>query len=180
MSSVTIQLKTSRQFGCLTDLTSGLKDGNRAVLICEHLMQRFQSGVDTGEIQISIASVDPVAAVASVAVTHASLLANDTLKLGRQTFTAVASGATGNQFNIGASATADAVNLAAVINANATTAKYFVASIVVAGTVTITPRLKGAWANLLTTTSSSAGMVVTDFASGTGGFDTAPYTFAKG
>ncbi len=179
MSTVTIQLKTSRQFGNLTHLTNSSRDGNNVAQGCEQLLQRFAAGVDYGELQVSISSADTAAAVASVAITHASLVAADTLKLGRQTLTAVASGATANQFNIGANATADAVALAAAINANTTLSKYFVASTPVAGTVTITARLKGAWGNLLATTSSSAGMVVTDFASGTGGFDSAPVTYSK-
>lgn len=179
MSSLTIQLKTSRQGGNLALLTDGTTDLKRVALGSAQLVNRLAEGIDSGELQVSYSSVDPVAAVASIAITHASLVAADTLKLGRQTLTAVASGATANQFNIGASATADATNLAATINTHPTLSKYFAATTPVAGTVIVTAKLKGAWANLLTTTSSSAGMVVTDFASGTGGFDTAPVTYTK-
>lgn len=180
MSSFTIQLKTSRQGGNLALLTDGTTDLKRVALGASQLVNRLSEGLDSGELQVSYSSVDPAAAVASVAITHASLVANDTLKIGRQTITAKASGAVaGTEFNIGANATADAVNLAAAINANTTLSKYFVASIAVAGTVTVTARLKGAWSNLLYSVSSSAGMVVTDFASGTGGFDSAPASYVK-
>lgn len=180
MSSVTIQLKTSRQFGNLGNLTNSSKDANNVAKVAANLVERWAAGVDSGELQVSISSADTVAAVASVAITHGSLVANDTLKIGRQTITAKASGAVaGTEFNIGANATADATNLAAAINANTTLTKYFVASTPVAGTVTVTARLKGAWANLLFSQSSSVGMVVTDFASGTGGFDSAPVTYVK-
>lgn len=46
--------------------------------------------------------------------------ADETVTINGVTFTAKASGATGNQFNIGASVTAHAANLAAAINASAT------------------------------------------------------------
>lgn len=46
--------------------------------------------------------------------------ANDTVLVNGVTFTAVASGATGNQWNVGADAAGSATNLAAAINASAT------------------------------------------------------------
>lgn len=58
------------------------------------------------------------AAKASGTLTLASVVAGATAQIGFQTFTAVASGATGNQFNVGLSDTATAMNLAAVVNAN--------------------------------------------------------------
>jgi phage tail sheath gpL-like len=59
-------------------------------------------------------------------------------------FTARASGATGNEFNIGANVTASATNLAAAINASSST--KLLNSIVAtsaAGVVTITARIPG-------------------------------------
>lgn len=59
------------------------------------------------------------AASGSVAFSNTSS-ANDTVLVNGVTFTAVASGATGNQWNIGASATASAANLSTTINASTT------------------------------------------------------------
>jgi hypothetical protein len=77
-------------------------------------------------------------ATASILITHANVTAADTVTIGGIVFTAVASGATGNQFNIGADATADAVNLAAAINANAVLAGRIVAASQGAGVLLLT------------------------------------------
>lgn len=70
--------------------------------------------------------------------------ATETFTLNGTVFTAVASGATGNEFNIGASATATATAIAAAINASTTDgiAKCVTASSL-AGVVTITARVGG-------------------------------------
>ena len=68
------------------------------------------------------------AAKASGTLTLASVVATNTCQVGSQTFTAVASGATGNQFNVGVSDTATAANLVAVINANSSLGGSVVAS----------------------------------------------------
>ena len=56
---------------------------------------------------------------ASGTLTCASTAADDTCAINGVTFTAKASGATGNQFNVGASDSVTATNLAAAINASA-------------------------------------------------------------
>ena len=66
----------------------------------------------------------------SITVTNASLVAGDTVIINKydddvlittQTFTAVAAGATGNQFNIGSNSTETASNIVTVINTNGIT-----------------------------------------------------------
>jgi phage tail sheath gpL-like len=74
---------------------------------------------------------------ATITITHANLTAADTVTIGAAVYTAVASGATGNQFNIGADATADANNLAAAINASPDLAGLVTAS-AASGVVTLT------------------------------------------
>ena len=49
-----------------------------------------------------------------------NFVANDTVEFDGITFTALASGATGNEFNVGASTTESATNLASALNANST------------------------------------------------------------
>lgn len=74
---------------------------------------------------------------ATITITHANLTAADTVTIGAAVYTAVASGATGNQFNIGADATAAAANLAAAINGSADLAGLATATSAL-GVVTIT------------------------------------------
>jgi hypothetical protein len=72
---------------------------------------------------------------AAIAITNVT--AADTVTIGTIAFTAVASGATGNQFNIGASATLTGDALAAAINAS-TDLSGLVTAINASGTVTLT------------------------------------------
>lgn len=74
---------------------------------------------------------------AAIAITHANLDAGDTVTIGTIAFEAVASGATGNQFNIGADADEDGENLATAINASDDLAGLVTAANA-SGTVTLT------------------------------------------
>jgi phage tail sheath gpL-like len=77
--------------------------------------------------------------------------ANDTVIVNGVTFTAVASGATGNQWNVGASATLSGDALAAAINASATALVVNnVTAANVAGVVTITAVDPGTMGNCVT------------------------------
>lgn len=71
-----------------------------------------------GSVLMSFNNGDAVQA--SKLVTITSVAVGDILLVNAVPFTAVASGATGNQFNVGASNTAAATNLAAAINASVT------------------------------------------------------------
>lgn len=62
--------------------------------------------------------VKKAAVKASGTITLASHVATDTVTIAGVTFTCMASGATGDQYNVGGSDTATAVNLAAAINAS--------------------------------------------------------------
>lgn len=65
-------------------------------------------------------SVKESAVRASGIFTLTSVIATDAISINGVTFTCVASGATGNQFNVGADDAATAANLAAAINASVT------------------------------------------------------------
>lgn len=179
MPSLVISLKTDVQSTELSDLNTSTRDKNSVIRdVCRQL-KRVAAGVAAGEVQVSHSSSNPVAASASIVITHADLADADTITVCRQTITAKTSGANGTtQFNIGADASADATALAACINANTTLSKYVTAS-ANSNTVTVTAKVKGAWGNLLSITSSDNAYAITDFASGTGGFDTAPNTWAN-
>jgi phage tail sheath gpL-like len=114
---------------------------------------------------------------ASATATLVDAGATDSITINGVEFAAVVSGATGNQWNIGADDTADAVNLAAAINAS-TTAR--VAGVVRAtsalGVVTIRAKQPGLAGNCFTLTDTGTTITVTGsgfLASGTGGDATA-------
>lgn len=77
--------------------------------------------------------------------------ADDTVLINGVTFTAVASGATGDQWNIGASATASAANLATTINASSTALiDGYVTASAASGVCTITSDFYGISGNQCT------------------------------
>lgn len=90
-----------------------------------------------------------------------ALAADDTVVVNSHAFTAKSSGATGDQFNIGASLTATAANLAAAINASITSgiAGVFTATSAVE-TVTIQVVAQGTAGNSYTLTQTGDGVTV--------------------
>lgn len=77
--------------------------------------------------------------------------ANDTILVNGVTFTAVASGASGNQWNVGGSATASAAALAAAISASSTAlVSDHVSANSAAGVATITAKNLGTSGNTIT------------------------------
>lgn len=95
---------------------------------------------------------------------------NETFVLNGVTFTAKTSGATGNEFNIGGSASATATNIATAINASATAAvSNCVTAEASSGTVTITALEPGVFGMGYTLTESMSNTTRTAFASGSNG-----------
>lgn len=108
------------------------------------------SGARNASLDVQIGN--GVGVKASGTVTFAGApVANDTVTVNGVVFTAVASGATGNQFNIGGTVAITATNLAAAINASVTAG---VAGVVTAasalGVVTISAFKTGVMGNSLT------------------------------
>lgn len=134
------------------------------------LFNELNSGRRSGAVDVQTADAAPVAATASIAITHANVTNNDTTTIANTVITAATSGNGTTSWTIGANATADAIALAACINANTTLSKQVVASIVVAGTVILTARQKGVVGNgLALATSDATAFTLTAFTGGTGG-----------
>lgn len=93
---------------------------------------------------------------ASATLTFSSTVATNNFVINGVTFTGVASGATGNQFNIGASDAETATNAAAAINASVTALVdgYVIAS-AADEVVTVTSALPGIAGNQVTLTASA-------------------------
>jgi phage tail sheath gpL-like len=111
------------------------------------------SGIRPAVVQTKVNAVK-----ATGTVTLSSHVATNTVTVNGITFTCITSGATGNQYNVGASDTDTAVNLAAALNANTTLDGMIVATSAL-GVVTLTALLPGEAANGITLAISANGSV---------------------
>lgn len=158
MSVLNLQISTARDTSTLqsTFETAGGKQqiGNRIVNFVTSVLSGSElalSSVIPPQIAISIQE-NAVQATGSFVFSNAAT-ANDTVLVNGVQFTYVSSGATGNQVNVGVSATASAANLATTINASASalvSSSYLVASNPVAGTCLITSANYGIFGNQCT------------------------------
>lgn len=127
-------------------------------------MKKVVSGAHPASVLTRINSVK-----ATGTITLSSHVATDTVTVNGITFTCVASGATGNQYNVGGDDTATAVALAAVLNANTTLDGMIVATSAL-GVVTLTALVPGELGNAVTLAISAHGSVsAARMASGTNG-----------
>jgi phage tail sheath gpL-like len=116
---------------------------------------------------------------ASGTVTFTAIVATDTVTVGGVVFTAVAAGATNNQFNVGGSQAITAANFAAAIEASTTSGVQSNLSAVANGAViTITVEEPGTIGNFLSLAISAHGTV--SAATLTGGTDGTITPLAKG
>lgn len=124
MSVLNVAITTGKPAGFLTSNfeTAGDKQAILGRLI--QYLTSVQTGTELPESSsspISVAlSVQGNATRASGTFTLATVIATDAVSINGVTFTCVASGAGANQFNVGASDTLTAANLAAAINASVT------------------------------------------------------------
>ena len=119
--------------------------GNR-MLSGQKLMKYVRAlmgGTKSAKVTVGVNAVK-----ASATLTLVSVVATNTCTVAGQLFTAVASGATAAQFNVGASDTLTADSLVAQINAHTTINPWVVASNV-AGVVTITAISPGVLGNAI-------------------------------
>lgn len=87
----------------------------KAATKLETFTRRLRIGVSSTKVTTGL-----FAGTATGTITLASMVATDTVTVNGVTFTCMASGAVGNQFNVGGTDTLTAVALAAAINASAT------------------------------------------------------------
>lgn len=112
-------------------------------------LENLVAGIQGGAMDASV-NVKLGAAYAQITGTFTGNPSNgETISIGGQTVTAVTSGATANQFNIGSGATANAAACVAAINASATLSLWVVASNL-AGVMTIRALIPGSMGNAIT------------------------------
>lgn len=116
-------------------------------------MKKCVSGANNATVQTKINAVK-----ATGTITLSSHVATNTVTVNGITFTCVASGATGAQYNVGADDTETAVNLAAALNANTTLDGMVVATSAL-GVVTLTALVPGELGNAVTLVISANGSV---------------------
>jgi hypothetical protein len=166
MATLVLTVKTSKDVSLFKQANQNQENLNRLI----NLLSGLNIGALQGSVDVQSSTSDPVAAVGSVAIVHANVTNADTVTICNTVITAATSGNGTTSWTIGADATADAVAMAACINANTTLSKLVVASIAVAGTVTLTARQKGVVGNgLALATSDATAFTLTAFANGAGG-----------
>jgi phage tail sheath gpL-like len=128
----------------------GVSDSSNRMLQIVKL-QNWLNGLAGGAKKASLA-VGTSAVQASGTITFSDTgAADDTVLINGVTFTAKASGATGNEWNVGASATLSAAALAAAINASVTAlVSGYVTASADSGVVTITAVRPGTLGNCIT------------------------------
>lgn len=158
------------------DATSKLyAQGGRVCLTkIANYLTAVAGGNESASMELAIA-----AGVATGTVTLASVNVADTVTIDGIVFTAVASGATGNQFNQGGTDTVDAESLVSAVNANTTLDGRILASNVL-GVVTITALEPGELGNSITLASSNGTRLAVSAAALAGGTNGTEYTFAFG
>lgn len=130
--------------------------------VLEGVLASLAGGSSNGTIALVVDDNDAAAATGTVEFSDKAT-ADDTFLINGVAFTAKASGATGNQFNVGVSATASATNLKAAINASTSAlVKDHVTATSAAGVVTITAKIVGLAGNAVTIAKGvDAGSVMT-------------------
>jgi len=142
MSAITITINSSAtadRIASILNARTGLANENLNNLSALIDAINGQSAVDLTDGEIVVGEL------ASGLVTFTGNPSNDeTCTINGVVFTAKTSGATGNQFNIGASVTAHAANLAAAVNASTTAGiKDVISATSSLGVVTLTSKVAG-------------------------------------
>lgn len=159
---------TTAQFKKLLDLTTGVATNTtNATLLASYI----EGGTSRNYPQNILMNTGATRASATLTYASSGPTADQTVVVAGVTFTAKSSGATGNQYNLGASLTASAANLVAAINASASTYNMVVASSVgaVVTITSVTPGLVGNFIPLTAGTSSNVTASSATLASGAEG-----------
>lgn len=165
MATVNLTIKTSKDPSTFKQTSQDRTNLNALI----NLLSGFAIGALQGTVDVQSSSNDPVAAAATITITHANVTNGDTTTILNTVITAATSGNGTTSWTIGANATADATALAACINANTTLNKQVVASSS-SGVVTITALQKGVCGNgFALATSDATAFALVAFASGAGG-----------
>lgn len=141
--------------------TPGSTSGRYSIIrsLLNRLEQSFSGGGHraSGDSAPSLTlAIDDYAVAASGTITHASVSANDTVTVNGVVFTAKSSGASGNEWNIGASNTTSAAAFVVAFNASASAkTNLLITATSALGVVTLTAIRTGLDGNAFTLVSSN-------------------------
>lgn len=154
--------RDAASFKSICDLSIGAHEGALA-------LAKYFEAVAGGVYPSSItANVGATSATGTMTVTATGSVAAETCVVAGVTFTAVASGATGNQFNISATPTNQATNMVNAFNGSPGLAGIVTASNV-AGVVTITAVVPGVSGNAIIISDALTNVATVAMAGGTAG-----------
>lgn len=164
MGVLKLKLTTARSSQSLTTLFERVGPVHSIAQACSDFINSIQSGTELAQGTGVAPSIGIIVqgneAYAATTLTGVSVIATNTIVINGVTFTCMASGATGNQFNVGASDTLTMAAAAAAINASVT---GLVAGYVVATSATNVLTLTSAFPSLAGNqcTVTSAGGTIT-------------------
>ncbi len=159
-----LKITTTNTVGDIKALIN-LQQGSQA---CIQSYSNYFEGINGGEFRALIdVAVGGVQAAATLTSTGAAT-ATETLTIANVVFTARASGATGNEFNVSGTVGTQAANIAAAINASADLAGIVTATALL-GVVTITAVYPGTLGNGLQISETLTNVTLSAFAGGTAG-----------
>lgn len=142
-----------------------IEQGSQAAL---QSYENYFAGILGGQYRATIyASIGTVQATATMTSTGAATAA-ETFTLCNVVFTARASGATGNEFNVSGTVATQAANIAAAINASSNLTGIVTATSAL-GVVTITASVPGLSGNALQFSEALTNVTITQFTGGTAG-----------
>ena len=153
--------------------------GNR--FLAGQLLMKYVRAL-MGGVRSAVVEVGVNAARASATLTGTSVIATDAIAVNGATFTCVASGATGDQFNLGADDGETMANLAAAINASATVGvNTIVEASAAANVVTVTAKKPGYVGNAVSISSADATIVASGskLSGGTDGAETKTHYYGS-
>jgi hypothetical protein len=159
-ADTTIRVIHSKSRAALDKLIVSSGSPKQMALRLAEYFTALASGHEQGTLEVYVGGTTGVAA--SATATFASIVADNVVTINGVAFTAKDSGATGNEFNIGASDTTAAAACAAAINASVT-AKIagYVSATSSGAVVTISALRKGVGGNMFTLTKTGNPITVT-------------------
>lgn len=183
-SSLVIVVKSGRSSGDLSRFIKDTSEPREEARALEHLFARLAGGLETGSsFDVSSSANAPVRASGTIALTYASVAANDTVTIGAVTLTCSSTTTDGTHFKKVTDGPTTAANLASCINQNTTLSKIGVAT-VSSATVTFTLFAAGVVGNQVAlATSNSSGFTLSGsgyLTSGAGGSEAAATSYSRG
>lgn len=181
-TSLVIVVTSARTIANLGGFIKDASEPREEMRGLRHLFERLSGGLEKASVTVQSSASAPVRATGTLTLTFASIANNDTVTIAGTVLTCVTGTPSGAQFKKVTDGPTTAVNLAALINSNATLS-LLMKAVAVSSVVTCTINTVGAIGNQATlATSNSGGIAVSaaNFATGAGGAETSPVAYSRG